>query len=129
MSDQIQFIADTIQSLDRKFEDFRGKVGDRLDEGNERMASLEFGMRELNQREKERNGTLRELVKWREAMEMRDVRADERATVKAEARNTATAIAKRVWGAVEKPVLYALAFGILAGSAWTTERALGLLQW
>lgn len=129
MSDQLQFIADTIQGLDRKFEEFRSRVGDRLDEGNTRMARLEFGMRELNQREKERNGTLRELVKWREAMEMRDVRADERATVKAEARNTAALLGKRAWATVEKPVLYALAIGVVAGSAWTTRGILGLLQW
>ena len=57
------------------------------------------------------------------------IRADERAAVKAEARASVASFGKRIWATVEKPVLYALAFGILAGSAWSTERALGLLQW
>lgn len=129
MSDQIQFIADTIQNLDSKFEAHREKVETRLDEGSERMQALEFGMRELNQREKERNGTLRELVKWREAMEMRDVRADERATVKAEARNTAAALGKRAWDTVEKPVLVAVGLGVFGVTVWAGRGILGLLQW
>lgn len=129
MSDQIQFIADTIQNLDRKFEEFRLRVEQRFDEGSTRMGQLEFGMRELNQREKERNGKIVRLTDWMKDTQMSALRSAERAAMKAEARESATAFAKRIWGVIEKPVLLAIGLGILAGTAMATEGLVGLLQW
>lgn len=129
MSDQIQFIADTIVRLEAKFEAFREKVEERLGEGAERMAQLEFGMRELNQREKERNGKLIRLTDWMKDTQESALRAAERAAMKAAARESATAFANRIWGVVEKPFLLAIGLGILAGTAMATDGIVGLLQW
>lgn len=92
-------------------DDIKG-INSRLDDGAARMQRFDLGLHELVLRETERNGQIKRLTAWREAVELREAHEREALisaesfvagenAVKARARSKAEAI----WDRAEKPVI------------------------
>lgn len=115
----IGFLREDIHELDKKSDARHHENERRLDEGSLLMGELSFGLRELNDREKERNGKLDRHDQWIEAQKRAHLlaegakaqRADDIARVKS---------LKEYWPLIAGVVLFlsSVASFVLGGLPW-----------
>lgn len=120
----IGFLRDDVKELRGEADDRHKSNEHRLDEGALLMGELSQGVRELNDREKERNGKIARHEAWIEGRKLQ--LAVEAATrvenerLKREARG----IVSTIWKRIETPVMLGLGLGVMA-----TVTLIGVSVW